>query len=111
MATDPQGNIQVVKKDDFLAGIAKRQAFFHSIGFHFVKIVPLVETRLDAHYVMVKAHTSMRFEKIPTQPVDIDNDATYILFIKGDSYKIVFNLTHEDLMQVMQKHDLLAGKA
>jgi hypothetical protein len=37
MAADPHGSIQVVKKDDLLAGIAKRQAFFHSIGFQFVK--------------------------------------------------------------------------
>ena len=30
MAADPDGGIQVVKKDDFLAGIAKRHAFFQS---------------------------------------------------------------------------------
>jgi hypothetical protein len=110
MAADPQGGIQVVKKDDFLAGIAKRQAFFHSIGFQFVKIVPLEETRLDAHYVMVKAHTSMRFEKTAAQPSDIGNDSTYILFIKDDAPKIVFNLTHGDLLKIMQEHGSLAGR-
>jgi hypothetical protein len=110
MAADPHGGIQVAKKDDFLAGIAKRQAFFHSIGFQFVKIVPLEETWLDTHYVMVKAHTSMRFEKTLAQPIDLDNDSTYILFIKDDSPKIVFNLTHEDLMKIMQEHGLLPGK-
>ena len=40
MAADPNGGIQVVKREDFLAGIAKRHAFFHAIGFQFVKIVP-----------------------------------------------------------------------
>ncbi len=39
MAADPDGGIQVVKKDNFLAGIAKRQAFFQSIGFQFGKIL------------------------------------------------------------------------
>jgi|SRR5579859_6509691 len=34
MAADPDGRIQVAKKDDFIAGISKRQAFFQSIGFH-----------------------------------------------------------------------------
>jgi hypothetical protein len=110
MAADPHGGIQVVKKDDFLAGIAKRQAFFHSIGFQFVKIVPLDETRLDTHYVMVKVHAQMRFEKIPGQPIDMNNDSVYILFMKDASPKIVFHLTHEDLMKIMQEHGLLPGK-
>ena len=110
MAADPQGGIQVVKRDNFLTGIAKRQAFFHSIGFQFVKIVPLEETRLDTHYVIVKAHTSMRFEKTPAQPINMGNDSTYILFIKDDAPKIVFNLTHKDLIKIMQEHDLIPGR-
>lgn len=110
MAADPNGGIQVVKKDDFLAGIAKRQAFFHSIGFQFVKIVPFEEIQLDPHYRMVKTHGSMRFEKTPGQPVDVNNDAVYILFMQGDSPKIVFDLTHEDLIQVLQAHGLLPGR-
>ena len=109
MAADPHGGIQVVKKDDFLAGIAKRQAFFHSIGFQFVKIVPFEETRLDQHYVMVKAHGSMRFEKTPGQPIDVNSDSVYILFIQDDAPKVVFQLTHEDLMKIMQTHGLLPG--
>jgi hypothetical protein len=107
VAADPNGGIQVVKKDGFLAGIAKRQAFFQSIGFQFVKIVLLDETRLDNHYVMVKVHVQMRFEKNPGQPIDTNNDSVYILFIKDDSPKTVFNLTHEDLMKIMQEHGLL----
>ena len=110
MAADPDGSIQVVKKDDFIAGISKRQAFFQSLGFQFVKIVPLDETRLDNHYVMVKVHVQMRFEKNPGQPIDLDNDSVYILFIKDDSPKIVFNLTHENLMKIMYEHGLGPGK-
>ena len=71
MTADPDGNIQIVKTDDFLAGISKRQAFFQSIGFQFVKIVVLDETRLDDHYVMAKVHVHMRFEKDPGQPIDL----------------------------------------
>src|SRR5215469_8476476 len=82
IAAGPDGGIQVVKKEDFLAGIAKRQAFFHSIGFQFVKIVPLEETRLDDHYVMVKVQSRMRFEKNPGHPVNLQDSSSYILFIK-----------------------------
>ena len=110
MAADPHGGIQVVKRDDFLAGIAKRQAFFQTIGFQFVTILPFDETRLDDHYVMVKAHAHMRFEKKPGQLVDTENDSTYILFIKDDLPRVVFNLTHEDLMKIMREHGLLPGE-
>lgn len=110
MAADPNGNIQAVRKDDFRAGIAKRQAFFQSLGLQFVKIVPLAETRLDDHYVMVRARTQMRFEKDAGQAIDMANDSVYILFIKDDSPIIVFNLTHDDLIKVMQEHGLLAGR-
>jgi hypothetical protein len=71
MAADPNGSIQVVKMDDFIAGISKRQAFFQSIGFQFVKIVSLDETRLDDHYVMAKVQAQMRCEKNPGKPIDI----------------------------------------
>jgi hypothetical protein len=110
MAADPDGGIQVVKKEDFLDGIAKRQAFFHSIGFQFVKIVPLDETRLDDSYVMVKVHSHMRFEKKPGQPIDLQDSSTYILFVKDDSPKIVFYTTHENLMKIMQERGLLPAK-
>lgn len=110
MAADPNGEIHVVKKDDFLAGIAKRHAFFHSIGFQFVTIEPPEETRLDTSYVMVNVHTQMRFERNPGQPVDLTSSSVYILFINGDAPKIVFTLTHEDLRKMMQEHGLLPGK-
>ncbi|HKF38703.1 MAG TPA: hypothetical protein VKB35_17545 [Ktedonobacteraceae bacterium] len=107
MAVDPDGGIQVVKKDDFLAGISQRQAFFQSMGFQFVKVSSLDETRLDDHYVMVKAHVQMRFEKNQGQPIDLIDYSTYILFVKDDSPKIVFYTTHENLMKIMQERGLL----
>jgi len=107
MAADPDGGIQVVKKEDFLAGIAKRQAFFHSLGFQFVKIVPLEETRLDDHYMMVKVQSHMRFEKNPGHPIDLKDASTNILFIKDDAPRIVFYTTHENLMKMMQERGLL----
>ena len=110
MAADPHGGIQVAKKDDFLAGIAQRQAFFHSLGFQFVKIRPLVETRVDDHYTMVKVHSQMRFEKNAGQPIDLKDVATYILFMQDDTPKIVFYTTHENLMTLLQESGLLPSK-
>ena len=107
MAADLDGGIQVVKKEDFLAGISKRQAFFQSIGFQFVKIVLLDQTRLDDHYVLAKVQAHMRFEKNPGQPIDLKDSSTYILFIKDDSPRIVFYTTHENLLKIMQERGLL----
>jgi len=109
MAADPDGGIQVVKKEDFIAEIAKRQAFFQSVGFQFVKMVPQDETRLGDHYVMAKVHVHMRFEKDPGQPIDLKDSSTYILFIKDDSPQVVFYLTHENLMKIMQEVGLVRG--
>jgi hypothetical protein len=109
MVANPEGGIQVVQKGDFIAGIAKRQAFFQSAGFQFVKMEPLEETRLSDHYVMTKVHVQMRFEKNPGQPIDLKDYSTYILFIKDDSPQIVFYLTHKDLVKHMQEAGLVRG--
>lgn len=106
MAADPNGGVQVVKQTNFLAGTTRRQTFFHSIGFQFVKIVPFEEFQLDNHYAMVKAHKFMRFEKAPGQPVDISNDTSYVLFVKDAAPKIVFYLTHDDLIKILQERGL-----
>jgi hypothetical protein len=110
MSADPNGGIQIVKTNDFLAGISKRQAFFQSLGFQFVKIVVLDETCLDDHYRMAKVHVQMRFEKNPGHPIDLTDDATYVLFIKDEVPKIVFYLTHENLLKVLQERGLLSTK-
>lgn len=91
MAANPDGGIQVVKKDDFIAGISKRQAFFQSLGFQFVKMLALDETRLDDHYLMAKVQWQMRFEKNPGMPVDVVSSSTYILFSKDDSLRSSFS--------------------
>jgi hypothetical protein len=76
VAADPSGRVHAVKRDDFLAGIAQRQAFFQSIGFQFVTMAPLEETWLDAHYVMVRAHTQMRFQHASGRTIDLDSDGS-----------------------------------
>jgi len=110
MAAGPDGGIQIVKRTDFLAGISQRQTFFHSLGFQFVKLVVLDETRLDDHYHMAKVQVQMRFEKNPGHPIDLQDEATYVLFIKDEIPKIVFYLTHENLLKVLQERGLLPAQ-
>ena len=103
LAADPNGGTLALKKDDFLAGIAERHAYLHALGFQGVKTVPLTETPLGQHYTMVTTHGTMRLEKIPGQPLDLIHDSAYILFINDGSPKIVFTLSHEDPMKMMQE--------
>ena len=110
MVANPDGGIQVVKKDDFIAGIAKRQQFFQSLGFQFIKILSIDEMRLNDHYVMAKVLVLMRFEKSAGQPVDLKDYTTYVLFVKDDSPRIVFYLTHTNLTKIMQDNGLLPAK-
>jgi hypothetical protein len=53
MAADPSGNTRVVKKEEFIAGISKRQAFFQSVGFKFVRNKLLEEKQLDERTVLL----------------------------------------------------------
>src|SRR5262245_34506180 len=52
LAAEPNGGSLALKKDDYLAGIVERQAYLHTLGFQFVKTVPLEETPLGHHYML-----------------------------------------------------------
>jgi hypothetical protein len=103
VGADPNGVIQMISKEDYLAGVAKSQEYLQSLGFQFVKAVPVEEIPLSEHYTMVKTKGTMRLEKIPGQPIDLAHDATYILFIKDSRPQIVFALSHEDPMKMAQE--------
>ena len=67
----------------------------------------LEETPIDDQYTMVKAHFLMQFQKTPGQIAEAKIDSTYILFMKGNSPKIVMQIEHEDLKEAMQERGLL----
>ena len=102
VGANPNGVLQVVSKEDYLAGTAKSQAYLHSLGFQFIKAVPVEEIPLSEHYTLVKTKGTMRLEKTPRQPIDLVHDAAYILFIIDGKPRIVFTLTHEDPMKMAQ---------
>jgi len=102
VGADPNGVIQMVSKEDYLAGTVKSQEYLQSLGFQFLKVVPVAEIPLTDHYTMVKTKGTMRLEKIKDQPIDLAHDATYILFIEAGKPQIVFALSHEDPMKMAQ---------
>ncbi len=108
MFAGPNG-ARVIQRQQLLAALPQRQQFFKSVGHQWTRIVSLDETRMDDHYVMVRAEFLMRFQKPSAQPIDAKLDSTFILNGQGDTLVIVFHLEHEDLQQALQVRGLLGS--
>jgi hypothetical protein len=89
--------VQTVRNEDFLKVLPKRKAFFASVGLRSSKLVDLEETAAGESYRLVKTRWIMRFEKDPQKPVETETFATYVLFMGGESPRIVFQIDHQDL--------------
>jgi len=103
---DPNGT-RVVEKQKFLPFLPKRREFFKSIGHQSTKVLSLEETPIDDQYTMVKAHFLMQFQKSTGESKEINLDSTYILFMKGETPKIVMHIEPEDVQQAMKDIGLL----
>ena len=101
------GGVQVVKRDDFLKVVPKREAFFRAAGLVASEVRRLEETRLDEKHTMVQAHWAMRFEKDAGRPIMDESAATYVLRRQEDSLQIVFQLDHQDLAKRVHELGLL----
>jgi hypothetical protein len=103
---DPSGT-RVVEKQKFLPFLPKRREFFKSIGHQSTKVSSLEETPIDDQYTMVKAHFLMQFQKATGEVKEINLESTYILFMKGDTPKIVMHIEPEDVGQAMKDRGVL----
>jgi hypothetical protein len=101
MFGDPQG-VRSIKKEDFVRVLPRRKEFFKSVGLVSSKIESLEASKLDSKYVLVKAVWQMRFERGTREPVDSQTFTTYILSATGDTFQIVFQVDHQDLMKKVQ---------
>ena len=111
MFAGPAG-AKVTQKPQMLAGIPKGQALFSAIGHKWTKLVSSTETMLDDHYAMVRARFVWRFEQpAPADPVDVEVDTTFILFIKDGAATIVFQQEHEDFFHALRGRGLIPATA
>ena len=103
---DPDGT-RVIDKGRFLPALPRRREFFKSIGHRSTKVLSLEETPIDDQYTMIRAHFLMKFKKASGQIAEANVASTYILFMKGESPKVVMHMEHEDLQQAMKDRGLL----
>lgn len=101
----PQG-VQPVTKVGFLNILPKRKTFFQTIGLKSSRVYAIDTKELDAHYVEATVQWKMQFEKNDKTIIEIAK-ATYILYKRQNSYEIVVQIDHQDLMEKVKELGLL----
>ena len=109
MFAGPNG-ARVAEKAAVLAAFPKGQEFLKALGHKSTKVVSLDETRLDPHYVLVRAVFLWRFEVAPADPIDVNVDSTFILYSNQGALTIVFQHEHEDFQQLLRDRGVLPAK-
>jgi hypothetical protein len=106
MFAGPNG-VRVTEKPAILAAFPKGEEFLKALGHKSTKVLSLNETRLDDHYVLVRAEFVWRFEKSPSQPIDVKIDSTFILYINDHKPRIVFQHEREEFQQALRASGVL----
>jgi hypothetical protein len=107
MFAGPNG-ARVAEKPAILAAFPKGQEFLKAHGHKSTKVLSLDEIRLDDHYVLVRAQFVWRFEKSSAQPIDVNVDSTFILYINHGAPKIVFQHEREDFQHALRASGVLS---
>ena len=101
MFGNPQG-VQAVKKEEFIKVLPRRKDFMKTAGLVSSRVDSAEASTLDSKYILVRTVWNMRFRTNNGDEVARKTSATYILSSSGDSFEIVFQLDHQDLMKIVQ---------
>jgi hypothetical protein len=109
MMAGPNG-ARAVEKAMLLGAFTSGQAFLKASGHKSTTVLSLDETRLDQHYVLVRAQFVWRFENASAEPIDVKVDSTFVLYSNSDAPRIVFQHEHEDFQQALRASGVLSAK-
>jgi len=101
MFGNPQG-VQAVRKEDFVKVLPRRKEFLKTAGLLSSGIDTVEASTLDSKYVLVKTAWKMNFRGTNPNEVTRKISATYVLSNIGESFEIVLQLDHQDLMKIVQ---------
>ncbi len=101
MAAGPQG-AQCIRSADFALALPKRKQFFDSLGCRSTALVSLEHNRLDVRYVLAKTRWRMTFAHEDGELKEVLADSAYIVDTGTDTFKIVFYLAHQDIVQTLK---------
>jgi hypothetical protein len=94
--------VQAVKKEDFVKVLPRRKDFMKAAGLLSSRVGSVEATTLDSKYILVKTVWNMLIRANDGDEVTRKTSATYILSSIEDSFEIVFQLDHQDLMKIVQ---------
>ena len=106
MFAGPSG-ARIAEKATVISTLAKGYQLFKTLGHTSTTLASLNELALDEHYTLVRAKFVWRFERPSPQPIDVEVDSTFILFIKDAVARIVFQHEHEDFQQALRARGVL----
>lgn len=98
---NPQG-VQAVKKEDFVKVLPRRKEFMKTVGLLSSSVDSVQVSTLDSKYVLVRTVWNMSFRGTTEDEVTRKTSATYVLCNIGESFEIVLQLDHQDLMKIVQ---------
>jgi hypothetical protein len=101
MFGNPQG-VQAVKKEEFIKVLPRRKDYMKTAGLISSRVDSAEASTLDSKYILVRTVWNMRFRTNNGNEVACKTSATYILSSSVDSFEIVFQLDHQDLMKIVQ---------
>jgi len=106
MVAGPDGS-QVVRAADLAVALPKRKELFNRIGCRSTNLVSMNETRLDRRYVMVETQWRLEFERGEGRIDDVQVGSTFVVDAGREELKIVFYLTHQDIMTILRERGIL----
>src|SRR5262245_21201281 len=102
---------RVAEKAAVLAGLVKGRELLKTLGHKTTKLTALQETTVDEHYAIVRAQFVWRFEKAHAQPIDVELDSTFVLYVKDGAPQIIVQHEHEDFQQALRARGVLPAQA
>jgi len=95
--------VQAVKREDFVRVLPRRKDFMKTAGLVSSRVDSVQPSTLDSKYVFARTVWSMSFRLNNADEVTRKTSATYILSTVGESFEIVLQLDHQDLMKIVQE--------
>lgn len=102
MFGSPQG-VQAVKKEDFVKVLPRRKDFMKAAGLLSSRVDSVETSTLDSKYTLAKVVWEIRVLANDTENLTGKVSATYLLSSVGDSFQIILQLDHQDLMKTVQE--------
>ena len=98
----PQG-AQTIALTDFLRVIPQRASFTRKLGLLETKLASVESSDLSPHYAVSKVDWDMTVERAEPASRTLRTTATYLLLRVGDGFRIVGQIDHHDLLEVLKE--------